>query len=57
MLFVSFLLDLPSLVANVHSRKRSCGSGRWIGMTCDFISSDVIFLSVLLKLMVIIFEL
>jgi hypothetical protein len=41
MLFVSFLLDLPSYVANVHSRKKSCGNGRWTGLACDFISSDV----------------
>ena len=56
MLFVSFLLDLPSLVDNVYSKKKRCASGRWTGLACDFISSDV-FLSVLLKFMVIILEL
>ena len=40
MLFVNFLLDLLSRVSNVHSRKKSCGSGRWTELTCDFKSSD-----------------
>jgi len=40
-MYVSFLLDLTRLVVNVHSRKKSFGSGRWTGLACDFISSDV----------------
>lgn len=44
-LFFSFLLDLPSLVANMHSRKKLCGSGRWTALAGDFISSDVFFIS------------
>jgi hypothetical protein len=28
-------------VVNVHSRKKRFGSGRWKGLACDFISSDV----------------
>jgi hypothetical protein len=45
MLFVNILLDLLSRVANVHSKKKSCGSGRWTGLACDFISSDVFYIS------------
>jgi hypothetical protein len=44
-LVVSFLLDLPSLISNVHARKKRCGSGRWTGLACDFISSDVFCIS------------